>query len=97
MDKREYLGLTYFLRGYAYYLLIQQYGPVPIVPEVAMSVDDETSSLCYERNTYDECVEYICANMEKAYEYLPDVRESSTFYQPTKWAATGNNIPCPAI
>jgi len=87
MDKRDFVGEAYFLRGYAYYQLIQQYGPVPIVPETAFDVGDNTDNLTKERNTYDECVSYICSDMDKAAEYLADSRESSTFYIPTKWAA----------
>lgn len=88
MDKRDCVGKAYFLRGYFYYLLVQQYGPVPIVPDIAFNVDESVDNLIVERSTYDECIDTICANMEKAYDYLLETRESSsTFYQPTKGAA----------
>lgn len=75
-DRRDFIGRCYFLRGYYTYLLMLQYGPVPIIPDAPfeMSADVETMSL--ERSTYDECVQYICDNLEQAYTYLPDKRES---------------------
>lgn len=87
IDKREILGLTYFLRGYLYFFLVQQYGPVPILPDAPLSVDGTLEELSYERNTYDECVDYICENMTNAYNYLEETRPSSDFYKPTKYAA----------
>ena len=33
MERRDYTGRTYFLRGYFYFSLLRQYGPVPIVPD----------------------------------------------------------------
>lgn len=88
IDRRDYMGRCYFLRGYFYYLLLQQYGPVPILPETIISVDANTEDMTYERNTYDECIDYICQSMKNAEEYLPQKRESSTEVSiPTKGAA----------
>jgi len=66
MDKRSLVGKAYYLRGYFYYLLLQQYGPVPIVPEEPFSVDASMDNLSIERNTYDECIDTICSDMEMA-------------------------------
>ncbi|MFT4071086.1 MAG: RagB/SusD family nutrient uptake outer membrane protein [Dysgonamonadaceae bacterium] len=85
-DRREFTGRAYFLLGYYYYLLVQQYGPVPIVTEVYSS-DDSVENLSQERNTYDECIEYINECMLKAYDYLSDKRELYQQYIPTKYAA----------
>ena len=68
IDRRDYMGRCYFLRGYFYYLLLQQYGPVPILPETIISVDANTEDMTYERNTYDECIDYICQSMKNAEE-----------------------------
>lgn len=86
-DFRDILGMTYFLRGYFYYLLVEQYGPVPLLPDVPMDVAGSSGELSKPRNTYDECADYICADMQRAYEYLPDLREPSFFNRPTRWAA----------
>jgi hypothetical protein len=88
IDKRDFAGKAYFLRGYFYFLLLQQYGPPVIVPEEPMESNEAVETMGYERATYDECVSYICKNMENAYQLLPDTRGSmSAFYEPTRGAA----------
>lgn len=87
LDKREILGLTYFLRGYFYFHLVQLYGPVPLVPNTPLEVDASIEDLSFERNTYDECIDYICQDMEQAYTLLEEKRAAALFYRPTKYAA----------
>lgn len=77
VQRRDYIGRCYFLRAYYYYMLLLQYGPVPIVPDTPLAIDASTDEMSFERNTYDECVAYICENMEKAHEFLTDRREAS--------------------
>lgn len=77
VDRRDFMGRCYFLRGYYSYMLLLQYGPFPIVPEAPFAVDAGTEEMSIERNTYDECVDYISENMEKANEFLLDRREAS--------------------
>lgn len=77
VDRRDYIGRCYFLRGYYIYLLLLQYGPVPLVPDDPFPMDAGVDEMALERATYDECVEYIRANMEKAYEFLPETRDAS--------------------
>lgn len=86
-DRREILGLAHFLRGYFYFHLLQMYGPVPLLPNDPLDVAAELDELCYERNTYDECVEYICNDMEIAYDYLEPTRPSNQISRPTRYAA----------
>lgn len=86
-DQRDVMGMTYFLRGYFYFLLVEQYGPVPLLPEIPMDVTETTDGLSFPRNTYDECIDYICTNMSQAANYLPDNREPSFITRPTKGAA----------
>jgi hypothetical protein len=71
---RDYMGLCYFLRGYYIYLLLLQYGPVPLVPDEPFAVDADVETLSLERNSYDDCINYICRNMELAHEFLPQER-----------------------
>jgi len=87
MDRRDFMGRCYFLRAYYYYMLLLQYGPVPIVPDEAMDVDASIEAMSYERGTYDECVDYICQNMEKAAEFLDEERSSTEISIPTKGVA----------
>lgn len=87
LDRRDFLGRCYFLRGYYYYQLLLQYGPVPIVPDEAFAVDASVDEMSVERSTYDECVEHICTNLEKAVEYLFAERPSADISIPTRGAA----------
>ena len=86
-DLRDFMGRCYFLRAYFYYKLVEAYGPVPIVPEMAYDVDASAESMSLERETYENCINYICENFEKAYEYLPSSRTSTLVNLPTSGAA----------
>ncbi|MDR2680496.1 MAG: RagB/SusD family nutrient uptake outer membrane protein [Tannerella sp.] len=77
MERRDYMGRCYFLRGYYIFLLLQQYGPVPLVPDEPFEMSRPVTEMSLERATYDECITYICDNMQKASEYLPEKREAS--------------------
>ena len=87
MDRQDYTGQAYFLRGYFYFSLVKLYGPVPILPNTAFDSDEEVTNASFERSSYDDCVEYICADMEKAAQMLPADRSISYPYLPTKGAA----------
>jgi hypothetical protein len=88
VDRRDYMGRCYFLRGYYMYMLLLQYGPTPIVPDEAIDVSSDVETISLERATYDEVVDYVCQNMEKAYEYLWDTRDASADMNiPTKSVA----------
>lgn len=87
MDRQDYTGMAYFLRGYFYFSLLKLYGPVPILPDQAFPTDALVADVSFERSSYDDCVEYICANMEKAAQMLPTDRSISYQFMPTKGAA----------
>lgn len=76
IDRRDFMGRCYFLKGYYAYLLLIQYGPVPLVSDDPFAMSDEVDKMSLERGTYDECVEYICHNMELAYQLLPEERQA---------------------
>lgn len=85
--RRDIMGMSYFLRGYFYYLLVLQYGPVPLLPTTVLDVSASNDDLAFPRSTYDECVEAICKDMESAAQYLPARREPSFLDRPTSGAA----------
>lgn len=87
LERRDYTGRAYFLRAYFYYSLMRLYGPVPILPDQAFDTDTPAEQVSYERSSYDDCVEYVCANFEKAADFLPVEREESFQYVPTRGAA----------
>lgn len=87
-DLRDFMGRCYFLRAYFYYKLVEAYGPVPIVPEKTFGADDDVETMSIERDTYDDCIAYICDNFEKAAGYLFATRSSSAEINlPTSGAA----------
>ncbi|MBV5283649.1 MAG: RagB/SusD family nutrient uptake outer membrane protein [Paludibacter sp.] len=86
-DRQDYTGQAYFLRAYFYYSLVRLYGPVPLLPETAFETDATVDEVSYERNSWDECVEYICSDMEKAAKLLPTSRSIMYPFLPTKGAA----------
>lgn len=66
--KARYKHEAIFLRGYFYWQLLKQYGPVVLVKE-DVSYDADFSA--YARAPYDECVDYICELMDEAAVGLP--------------------------
>lgn len=87
LDRRDILGMTHFMRASFYFYLLELYGPTPIVPDEPLSADDDIEKLAYERNTYDEVVEYICNDLKEAYNLLDPTRPTTQFARPTKYAA----------
>ena len=87
LEQRDYMGRAYFLRAYFYYSLMRLYGPVPILPDTPFASDTQADAASYERSSYDDCVEYVCKNFEKAAELLPVQREKAFIYLPTRGAA----------
>lgn len=87
MESRDFRGRAHFLRAYFYFCLVRFYGPVPILPDVAFETDVDVSEASLERDTYDVCVDKICADFEEAAKLLPLDRIESQQYIPTRGAA----------
>lgn len=64
----QYKAESKFLRGYYYWLLIRQYGPMVLIKELQPLNADYAS---FSRNTFDECVDYIVEMMDEAEKDLP--------------------------
>ncbi|MBN2661693.1 MAG: RagB/SusD family nutrient uptake outer membrane protein [Tannerellaceae bacterium] len=88
-EKREIVGYTHFLRGYAYYFLVLNYGPCILVGDEIIDTSLDSDAYATERATYDECVEYACKELETAAEYIPATVPINLFGRPTKGAAYG--------
>ena len=63
-------GEAYFLRAYYYQQLLRFYGGVPLISKSYGLNEDYTVA----RNTYDECVKFIVADLDKAIAALPDAK-----------------------
>ncbi len=71
-QKKELLGQIYFFRAWQYYLLVKSYGGVPIVDKVQAADVSMLGDAKVPRSTTKECIEFICTDLEKAFEMLPD-------------------------
>lgn len=87
ITKRDYVGLAHYLRGYYYFQLLLQYGPVPIVKDVPFETNASIDEMSVARSTYDECVDYILNEMNTAVNLLKTERASSDLHLPTQGAA----------
>ena len=73
-QKNELLGQAYFFRAYMYYHLVTIYGGVPIIDHVQdpiLGKDGDGSGLIVPRQTTKDCVDFICADLERAANMLP--------------------------
>lgn len=68
--KNRVLGEAHFFRAYYHYLLLRQYGGVIITTEV---YDPLTNPKKSPRASYEEMVNFIVAEADKAHEYLKDI------------------------
>ena len=80
-------GQAHFLRAYFYWFMLRLYGPIPIVPDEGIDYSKEYDEIAQPRNTYDECVDYINAELVKAAKMLPLIRSVQDYARPTRGAA----------
>ncbi|SEM84890.1 Starch-binding associating with outer membrane [Mucilaginibacter gossypiicola] len=82
--KSQYKSEVRFLRGWFYWQLMKQYGPV-VKLTGALSLNDDFNK--YPRASFDDCKAYINQLMDQAATGLPDQWASSSNYgRPTKGA-----------
>jgi hypothetical protein len=77
-----------FIRAYAYYNLLMNFGPLVLLGDEIPNNNEEMAYYDRPRCLYDEAVEYICSEFEEAAKYLPAKAMSLLEYgRPTKGAA----------
>jgi len=69
----QYKAEARFLRAYFYFLLLRQYGPVVLVGDTEVAPDASAAEMQLPRNSYDECVNYVSGELDKAAAVLPQV------------------------
>ncbi len=79
-EKARWKAEARFLRAFFYANLIQQYGPVIIMPDIPMEVDAPLDEISMPRNSYDECVDYIVNEIDAAIPDLPRTPVNSIEY-----------------
>ncbi|MBE8715335.1 RagB/SusD family nutrient uptake outer membrane protein [Sphingobacterium hungaricum] len=75
-----------FLRAYYYFILLEHYAGVPLMGD---SVYRATDIIPFERNSYEECVDYIVSECDAAAEDLPWVHEGENYGRINKAACFG--------
>jgi hypothetical protein len=87
-ERTNILANTRFIRAYAYYNLLLNWGPIVILYDEIPGNNEEMEYYDRPRDLYDDCMEYICSEFEEAAKILPDKSLSiMDFGVPTKGAA----------
>lgn len=81
-ERDELMGYIYFMRAYAYYRLITYYGPVVILGDDALETNEDDAYYDRPRATFDESVDYVCGEFEKAARLMPERVTPSYFGRP---------------
>lgn len=88
-ERFEILGTTRFIRAYAYYNILVDFGSPILLGDEIMESNEKLPYYDRARSTYDEAVDYICDELEEAAQYLPLTTSLMEFGIPTKGAAYG--------
>lgn len=70
-EKKEWKAEAIFLKAYYHFLLMSQYGPIPIVDE-NLPIDASVEDVRVKRKSVDEVVEYIVNTIDLALTGLPE-------------------------
>lgn len=87
MDRLRIEGYTRFIRAYAYYNILVDYGPAILIGDEVVNTNEPIEYYDRPRGTYDETMEYTCGEFEKAAQLLPAEVSLLDFGRPTKGAA----------
>jgi len=81
--RNQLKGEVIYLRAYAYFKLIRDYGGVPIVT----TPSELNTKFNQSRSTFDECVSFISSELDKAAALLPAQQTSDNYGRATSPAA----------
>ncbi|TDQ10045.1 RagB/SusD family nutrient uptake outer membrane protein [Pedobacter metabolipauper] len=68
------------IRAIYYYYLLRQYGPLVLLGNDPIAADAPISAISKPRSTFDECVDYIVAELDGAAEGLPALPQGDSDY-----------------
>ena len=79
-EKAELLGQAYFFRAFRYWAMVKIYGGVCIIDHVQNPIigDGDGSDKIVPRSSAKECVEFICNDLQKAADLLPEKWENQS-------------------
>ncbi len=88
-QKAEYIAYVHFMRGYAYYFLLQNWGPLLIVGDDIIDSSKGAEYFNRYRSTYDESVDYVVNEFELAAKSMPTQERMplAVYGRPSKGAA----------
>lgn len=70
-DRKYWKAQARALRAFYYFMLVRSYGPIVLLGEDALPLDTPLQDLLKERNTLDECIDFIVTEFDKAAAELP--------------------------
>ena len=76
-QRKQWKAQARALRAFYYFMIFRSYGPFVILGEEPIPLDIPTSELLKERNSVDECVDYMAKEFDNAANDLPDRYEGS--------------------
>jgi hypothetical protein len=87
-ERQRILAYTRFVRAYAYYNIVTNFGPPVLLYDEIPNNNEELAYYDRPRDLYDDAIEYICTEFEEAARYMPEEVSSLLEYgRPTKGAA----------
>ncbi len=88
-EKNKLLGQAYFFRAFRYWTLVKLYGGVPIIdhPQDPIIGDGDGSDKIVPRSSAQECIKFICQDLQMAADMLPKSWGSSDYGRITAGAA----------
>src|SRR3546814_3603984 len=72
-EKARWTAEVKFLKAYYHFWLLRMYGPIPLIKNNLAITADVKDIKQIERNTIDECMEYIVQLLDEAAVDLPDI------------------------
>lgn len=88
LKRSEWIGEATFIKACLYFELMLGWGPVPIMPDKPVDFDTPIDQMFVERNTWDECSDYVASLLETAIKLLPnEILDNSEVGKPTKYSA----------
>ncbi|TJZ61143.1 RagB/SusD family nutrient uptake outer membrane protein [Sphingobacterium olei] len=86
-DRLRIEGYTRFIRAYAYYNILVDYGPAILLGDEVVGTNESLEYYDRPRATYDESMDYTCEEFEKAAQLLPRETGLLEFGRPTRGTA----------
>lgn len=87
VDRRRIEGYTRFIRAYAYYNILIDYGPPILIGDEVVNTNESMEYYDRPRATYDEAMDYTCEEFEKAAKLMQEDVGLLNFGRPSKGAA----------